>query len=110
MNAYRYCLPAFLVLSTLSGFTAVSQAAGAYDELRGKTQSSVESLYGEPNFTAGPVGDPPITRWIYDEFTVVFEYDHVVHAFEREPELEKLPSADRPEPGSDNGDVLTLPE
>jgi len=26
------------------------------------------------------VGDPPISRWEYADFTVYFEYDRVVHA------------------------------
>ena len=26
----------------------------------------------------GTVGQPPITRWDYREFSVYFEYDHVV--------------------------------
>lgn len=110
MNAYRCFLPAVLALSIA---TAASQAAGAYDGLRGKSQSAVEAQYGTPNSVAGPVGDPPITRWFYDEFTVVFEYDHVVHAFQREPELENLPPSvhpDRPKGAADSGDTVTLPE
>lgn len=114
MNAYRCFLPAVLALSITSSFTVASQAAaGAYDELRGKSQSAVEAKYGAPNSVAGPVGDPPITRWFYDEFTVVFEYDHVVHAFQRELELENLPPSvhpDRPKGAADSGDTLTLPE
>jgi hypothetical protein len=26
------------------------------------------------------VGDPPITRWVYDRFTVYFENDRVIHS------------------------------
>jgi hypothetical protein len=113
MNAYRCFLPAVLALSVTGGFTAASQAAGAYGELRGKSQSAVEARYGAPDSVAGPVGDPPITRWFYDEFTVVFEYDHVVDAFQRQPELENLPPSahpDRPRGASNSGDVLTVPE
>jgi hypothetical protein len=29
---------------------------------------------------AGPVGEPPITRWDYDKFVVVFEYNRVIHS------------------------------
>ncbi|HEX7028599.1 MAG TPA: hypothetical protein VF268_15260 [Gammaproteobacteria bacterium] len=107
MNAYRCFLPVVLMASVLA--TAAAHAAGAYDDLRGKTKSSVEAQHGQPDSIAGPVGDPPITRWFYEGFTVVFEYDHVVHAFEREPELENLPSASLPD-RPDTGDTLTLPE
>lgn len=114
MNAYRCFLPAVLALWITSGFTATSQAAaGTYDDLRGKSQSAVEARYGDPDSVAGPVGDPPITRWFYDKFTVVFEYDHVVDAFERQPELENLPPSahpGRPQGASDSGDTLPLPE
>lgn len=109
MNAYRRFLPAFLAASILA--TAAAQHAGAYDNLRGKSKSSVETQYGQPDSIAGPVGDPPITRWLYNEFTVVFEYDHVVHAFKRDPELENLPPTSLPDrPRTDSGDTLALPE
>jgi hypothetical protein len=110
MNAYRCFLPAVLMVSILAT-GAVAQSTNAYDDLRGKPKSAVETQYGQPDSIDGPVGDPPITRWYYDGFTVVFEYDHVVHAFEREPALENLPSASLPDrPSPDSGDTLNLPE
>jgi len=45
----------------------------------GMKQSSVENHYGNPNSRRGPVGDPPITVWSYNGFTVYFEYDRVIH-------------------------------
>ncbi len=47
---------------------------------RGMTQASVESRYGSPVEIKAPVGDPPITRWEYQDFVVFFEYDKVIHA------------------------------
>jgi len=47
---------------------------------RGMTQASVESRYGSPVSVQAPVGDPPITRWVYADFVVFFEYDRVIHA------------------------------
>lgn len=46
----------------------------------GITKDSVESRYGEPDRRVAPVGDPPISRWIYPEFTVYFEHRHVIDA------------------------------
>ncbi|MGV6827560.1 MAG: hypothetical protein ACWA5Q_11350 [bacterium] len=44
----------------------------------GMTMDEVKKSSGE-NFSAnGPVGDPPITSWTYDRFTVYFEYDRVI--------------------------------
>jgi hypothetical protein len=46
---------------------------------KGMTKAEVEKLFGAPETSAGPVGTPPITRWQYPEYVVIFEYDHVVH-------------------------------
>ena len=48
--------------------------------MRGMTQASVESRYGSPVAVTPAVGDPPITRWEYQNFVVFFEYDRVIHA------------------------------
>ena len=61
---------------------AVVQAVPGMPE-RGRTMASVRARLGEPQRVRGPVGDPPITRWVYDEFTVYFEYDRVLHSVKR---------------------------
>ncbi|MBT8087974.1 MAG: hypothetical protein KJO46_08050, partial [Gammaproteobacteria bacterium] len=35
---------------------------------RGMSQSSVQSRYGTPTAVKAPVGNPPITRWEYQDF------------------------------------------
>jgi hypothetical protein len=45
----------------------------------GMSQNQVRSYFGEPLSWKSPVGDPPISRWEYEDFVVYFEYDHVVH-------------------------------
>lgn len=47
---------------------------------RGMTQARVQSAYGSPVSVTAPIGDPPITRWEYQNFVVFFEYDRVIHA------------------------------
>jgi len=47
---------------------------------RGMTMSQVEQQYGAPSERHAAVGQPPITRWVYADKVVYFEYDHVVHA------------------------------
>ena len=47
---------------------------------RGMSQTSVRSKYGSPAAVKSPVGDPPISRWEYQDFIVYFEYDKVIHA------------------------------
>jgi hypothetical protein len=48
--------------------------------MRGTTQAQVEAKYGSPASKQAAVGDPPISRWEYQDFTVYFEYDRVIHA------------------------------
>lgn len=50
---------------------------------RGSSMERVRERFGEPEDTREAVGDPPITRWEYDGFTVFFEHDHVIHAVRR---------------------------
>jgi len=47
---------------------------------RGMSQTRVQSKYGSPTSVRSPVGNPPITRWEYQDFIVYFEFDKVIHA------------------------------
>jgi hypothetical protein len=42
--------------------------------------AAVEAKFGTPEQKIAAVGEPPITRWIYPEFEVFFEYDKVIHS------------------------------
>ena len=44
----------------------------------GTDKDGVRSQFGAPQQTHSPVGDPPITRWDYDGWSVYFEYDLVL--------------------------------
>jgi hypothetical protein len=54
--------------------------AGVETPLRGSSMEAVEAKFGAPANKAGPVGTPPITKWFYPNFVVVFEHDKVLHA------------------------------
>ncbi len=47
---------------------------------KGMSKAQVRKIYGEPIKTYSAIGEPPITRWKFAEFTVYFEFNHVVHA------------------------------
>lgn len=47
---------------------------------RGATMQDVEKKLGQPKEVLPAVGDPPITRWVYDAFTVYFEHNRVIHS------------------------------
>lgn len=47
---------------------------------RGLEMDQVENRFGVPEAKLPAVGEPPITRWIYNGFTVYFEDRYVIHA------------------------------
>lgn len=47
---------------------------------RGMTMERVSAGWGAPVSKDAAVGQPPITRWVYPNFVVFFEYNHVIHA------------------------------
>lgn len=51
---------------------------------RGMSMSQVEARFGAPREKRAPVGGdkpqhPPITRWVYADFSVYFENNHVIN-------------------------------
>jgi len=47
---------------------------------RGLSMQEVETQFGAPKQEIPSVGIPPITRWVYPDFTVYFEFSYVIHA------------------------------
>jgi len=47
---------------------------------RGSTMTAVEAKFGTPASRRDAVGQPPITRWDYNGFSVFFEHDRVIHS------------------------------
>jgi hypothetical protein len=56
------------------------RASESIEISRGKTMEQVKRRHGQPQQVKGPIGEPPITRWVYSKFTVYFEQDRVIHA------------------------------
>ncbi len=46
---------------------------------RGMTSDKVQNELGRPSEIIPAVGEPPISRWVYDDRTVYFEYSSVIH-------------------------------
>lgn len=46
----------------------------------GLSMREVENRFGQPLQRNAPVGQPPITRWIYDDYSVYFEYETVIES------------------------------
>jgi hypothetical protein len=64
---------------TLSTDTGNPAAAGDRPN-RGSSMATVQGHFGEPTHRHATVGDPPITRWDYPQFSVYFEHDRVLHS------------------------------
>ncbi|WP_275097547.1 hypothetical protein [Sedimenticola hydrogenitrophicus] len=45
----------------------------------GQTMDAVRARFGEPEKELPWVGEPPITRWVYADFTVYFENEYVIN-------------------------------
>ncbi|TGN41440.1 hypothetical protein [Marinobacter confluentis] len=87
-----------LCAATVVGFMLTPLSAAVAEELRmslkdqaqrsaqedlprnGLSESSVENRWGQPQSVTGPVGDPPIYQWHYQNFTVYFEGNRVIHS------------------------------
>ena len=69
-------------------FQAVSADVLIIDEVRqsgrmdlptnGQSKANVEVKFGAPAQKQAAVGDPPISSWNYDTYSVYFEYDLVL--------------------------------
>lgn len=59
------------------------EAARAETPTRGTSMDAVQRRFGAPQRVSGPVGDPPITRWDYADFVVVFEHRLVIHSVQK---------------------------
>jgi len=51
----------------------------------GVNMATVRQQFGDPVSEESPVGDPPITRWDYDGFSVYFEHNLVLHSVIHRP-------------------------
>ena len=47
---------------------------------RGMSMETVQNRFGEASDKSLAVGEPPITKWTYKDFTVYFESEFVIHA------------------------------
>ncbi len=82
MRRFRTALlcASLLALPVMADTLRMPAAGEVATDLRGLTMDAVRARLGAPRKMLPPVGDPPITRWVYDDLTVYFEHDRVIHA------------------------------
>jgi len=49
---------------------------------RGINMNAVIVEFGQPDERYGPIGEPPISEWVYGGFRVYFEHDLVLHSID----------------------------
>ena len=74
LSASQLSVAEVLDMRSVGATTAVNAPS------RGASMETVTAQYGEPLDRTSAVGQPPITRWNYENFTVYFEYDLVIHS------------------------------
>jgi len=62
-----------------------NSTSGLLRPYHGQTMLVVEKKYGVPDNKSMAIGNPPITRWTYPEFSVYFEKNHVIHTVVNKP-------------------------
>jgi len=58
---------------------AVAENAAVARPGDGTTMDQVLQQFGEPQQRLGPVGEPPISHWVYNDIIVYFENRQVIH-------------------------------
>ncbi len=81
-----------LIIILLNAFWFIASSAVLADEgiyrdrsnitvpSTGMNMEQVKNKFGRADASLPSIGNPPITRWEYDGFTVYFEYQHVIHS------------------------------
>lgn len=57
-----------------------NSSQGVLRPTRGMTMADVEQQFGQAEQQFDAIGEPPITRWVYPEFSVFFEDNVVIHS------------------------------
>lgn len=78
LGAWMGLVPAGTLSADVLLIEEVRQADRMELPINGLTQAEVRARFSEPATTHAPVGDPPITRWDYDGWSVYFEFDRVL--------------------------------
>jgi hypothetical protein len=68
------------VLADVLLMEGIQSAPAVNTPRNGITMAQVRQQYGNPVSEHPAVGDPPITRWDYNGYSVFFEYDLVLHS------------------------------
>lgn len=81
-NTYKSTCHKAVQISSFALLLTATLAHAATDiPSKGMTQDQVRNNFGEPSETKAAVGQPPISRWDYQNYSVYFENNYVIHSF-----------------------------
>jgi len=88
MNRFRSALLFLTLALIVSGPVAadvllidsIESAPAMQTPRNGLSMTQVRQQYGDPAQEVPAVGEPPISRWEYDSYTVYFEHELVLHS------------------------------
>lgn len=92
-----------LIIPAHSWAMNTNPATEATSHVHGLSKAEIETRFGAPNSRHGPVPahgtkhQPPITTWVFDDFSVYFERDLALHKVEhRKTPQKQLHSSGKP--------------
>ena len=76
------CTSTISLAQTLSipSYDIPNSNEGILRPTHGMSMTTVSQQFGQAESESEAVGSPPITKWLYPEFVVYFEYSHVIHS------------------------------
>ncbi len=98
------------LLSSALLFSAAALASAAQLPSAGMSMGAVERSFGKPQQKLPAVGHPPISRWVYDSYTVYFERNNVIHSVLTETSTTPVRPAGKPTPSPAPAVESTQPE
>jgi hypothetical protein len=87
LNLFFVCVVGFTICiqTSLAEDIRIPVGEQAKDQIpvdmptKGMSKERVKALFGEPSEEIPAKGQPPISRWKYQEFTVYFDSNAVIH-------------------------------
>ncbi|NQZ53352.1 MAG: hypothetical protein HRT93_03750 [Piscirickettsiaceae bacterium] len=61
-------------------YDVANSTEGVLRPVRGMSMAQVVQQFGPAEQQGSAVGEPPITRWVYSDFIVFFEFNTVIHS------------------------------
>ena len=85
-----FCIASFITSADVLLIDVIKKepansASGLLRPKNGQSMDHVKSHFGEPTKVYATVGEPPITRWDYSQFSVYFEHNLVIHSVVNKP-------------------------